>query len=146
MGKKRNVIGNLCFKKMSGTSSGMFYVVDIDHVGDISKAHPVSIESLKSIYPNIGEAIDFISPVVGKKATPYPPIGKKRNLKGIKGAKRRAFLGSADEMFDKVTQITGKAISSSLKKRVVNSVYPPIGIVLVKDGEIIKVIKNNGRK
>ena len=49
---------------MSGVSSGIFYVVDIDHIGDMSKTHPISIESLKSIYLNIGESIEFISPVI----------------------------------------------------------------------------------
>lgn len=49
-------------------------------------------------------------------------------------------------MLDKITELTGKTISSPLREKIVGSVYPPIGIALVEKGNIVKIIKNNGRK
>lgn len=160
MGKRRKVIGNLGYKKTSGASHGKFYVVDMDHAGDLTKVHSIGIESLKSIYPNIGKTLKSISPITKKMATPYPPIGKDMALQGkrkVRIAKSSSIyppliengiieVKVTEDLLDKVTQITGKAVSSSLEKRIVKSPYPPVGIVLVEKGKIIKVIKNNGRK
>ena len=176
MGKKRNKISQIGRKKTIVSSIGKFYVVDIDHIEKTSMAHPTDIESLESIYPNIGKAIESIYHIGDKKNTPYPPIGKRVTLQGIKkrGNKKRssiypplkemgvfevklgrvgsicikkgAFLSPTEDLLDKIAKLTGKAISSPLREKIVGSVYPPIGIVLVEKGDIIKVIKNNGRK
>lgn len=60
--------------------------------------------------------------------------------------KKGAFHSLTEDLLDKRAKLTGKTISSPLRKIIVGSVYPPIGIVLVEKGDIIKVIKNNGRK
>ena len=176
MGKKRNKASQIGRKKPVVPSFGKFYVIDIDHVDETSMAHPTDIESLESIYPNIGKAIESIYHIGNKKNTPYPPIGKRVTLQGMKksgnikcssiypplkemgvfevkigrvgstGIKKGAFLTPTEDLLDKIAKLTGKAISSPLRKKIVGSVYPPIGIVLVEKGDIIKVIKNNGRK
>ena len=176
MEKKRNKISQIGRKKTIVSSIGKFYVVDIDHVEKASMAHPTDIESLESIYPNIGKAIESIYHIGDKGNTPYLPIGKRVTLQRIKkrGNKKRssiypplkemgvfevklgrvastcikkgAFLSPTEDLLDKIAKLTGKAISSPLREKIVGSVYPPIGIVLVEKGDIIKVIKNNGRK
>ena len=176
MGKKRNKISQIGRKKTIVSSIGKFYVVDIDHVEKASMAHPTDIESLESIYPNIGKAIESIYHIGDKGNTPYLPIGKRVTLQRInkRGNKKRssiypplkemgvfevklgrvastcikkgAFLSPTEDLLDKIAKLTGKAISSPLREKIVGSVYPPIGIVLVEKGDIIKVIKNNGRK
>ena len=177
MGKKRNKTSQIGRKKTIVPSFEKIYVVDIDRVEKTSMAHPTDIESLESIYPNIGKAIESIYHIGDKKNTPYPPIGKRVTLQGIKKIrgnikrssiypslkemgvfevklgrvastciKKGAFLSPTEDLLDKIAKLTGKAISSPLREKIVGSVYPPIGIVLVEKGDIIKVIKNNGRK
>lgn len=177
MRKKRNKISLIGHKKTIVPSFGKFYIVDIDYVEKTSMAHPTDIESLESIYPNIGKVIESIYNIGDKRNTHYSPIGKRVTLQGIKKIrgnikrssiypslkemgvfevktgkvgstciKKGAFHSPTEDLLDKIAKLTGKTISSPLRKIIVGSVYPPIGIVLVEKGDIIKVIKNNGRK
>ena len=173
MRKKQNKFSR---KKPFGPAYGKFYVVDIDHLDDASMAYPIDIKSLRSIYPSLGKTIESIYHIGDRRSTPYPPIGRKGTLHGRKKqgytkcasiypplqgkgiievrvgnsgsfvSKKRAFLSPVEEMLDKITKLTGKTISSPLREKIASSVYPPIGIALVEKGNIVKVIKYNGRK
>ena len=70
MGKKRNKASQIGRKKTVVPSFGKFYVVDIDHVEKTSMVHPTDIESLESIYPNIGKAIESLYHIGDKRNTP----------------------------------------------------------------------------
>ena len=162
--------------KPLGAPRRKFYVVDVDHLEDTSTIHPIDIRSLNSIYPTIGKTLESICHVDDKRKIIYPPIGKRETLQsrkkrvelkstsvyppltkkgifeikvgrvGMAGAKKRAVVSTTEELLDKVAKLTGKTISSPLREKIVGSVYPPIGIALVEKGNIVKIIKNNGRK
>jgi hypothetical protein len=175
MGKKQNKVSRKK-PFVHQPAYGKFYVVDIDHMDDASMTHPIDIKSLRSIYPGLGKTLESIYHIGDRRSTPYPPIGRKGILQGRKklgnikrtsiypplqtrgvievklagtgsfGTKKQAFLSPAEDMLDKITELTGKTISSPLREKIVGSVYPPIGIALVEKGNIVKIIKNNGRK
>ena len=162
--------------KILGTPRRKIYVVDVDYLEDTSTIHPIDIRSLNSIYPTIGKTIESIYHVNDKRQTIYPSVGKRETLRsrkkrvelksisvyppltkkgifeikvggyGLAGAKKRAVVSTTEELLDKVAKLTGKTISSPLREKIVGSVYPPIGIALVEKGNIVKIIKNNGRK